>query len=354
MRVIQAQKFALFSLAMLAMVLPVSQAWAEQSPAELLRRVELAVNNSSYRGTLLRSFDGRLETMHVVHRNDNGVVREKLIAMDGEGREIIRNGDELLCIFPRRRIVLIESAAGSSNSFVRLPAAVTEIDNFYDFSLRGQERIANRKALLFVVAPRDGFRYGHRLWVDAKTLLPLRMQLVSDNSRIVEEVRFTDVEIDIEIGDEAFTSAIDTTDFKWIRGASLQQGVGADVADADSISLAPQEMVAWPEEQAAGFRLSAARRQTTDEQGRVSQQLVFTDGLASVSVFLESRPEQAGSVNAEMQSRLGAAHSYQRSVGSRTVTVVGEVPAKTVRLLGRQAELRMRASELSLAPSKDR
>lgn len=325
-----ARAFAAWSLALTA-----GCALAQQAPDQLLQSISDALNNTNYRGTLIQSVDGRINTMHVMHSNTDGVVREKLLAMDGEGREIVRTGAELVCLFPRSRLKLIETNAMPSNAFVRLPASAGELSQFYALEEKGVERIAGRQAVQYFLRPMDRFRYGHRLWVDQETLLPLRMQLVS-RTRIIEETRFTDIEIGVEIPPELFVSSIDSEGFRVIR-ASDAPGPAIPISAKSGAGDAATAARKWPQEPYPGFKLRATETRTVSINGQVTRRLVFSDGIASVSVFIAARP--AGDEDeATRLSRLGAAHSLQRRIGNNTVTLVGEVPAETLRMLAAGAE----------------
>ncbi len=313
---------------------------AQQTPDEFLQSVSDALNTASYRGTLIQSADGRIATMHVMHSNIDGVVREKLVAMDGEGSEILRTGDELICLLPEQKLKLIESNNVPSSAFARLPAGVSQLNEFYTLEDRGADRIAGRPALQYFLRPRDQFRYGHRLWVDRDSLLPLRMQLVS-RSRIIEEVRFTDVEVGIEIPEDDFMSSIDSTDFKVIR-ASAAPVPTPTVGAKSAAKVSDNESRGWPVEPYPGFKLRATQTRTVSINGQVTQRLVFSDGLATISVFIGARPAQGGDdADAAKVARLGAAHSLQRRIGNNSVTLVGEVPAETLRMLAAGAERQM-------------
>ncbi|MEM7611938.1 MAG: MucB/RseB C-terminal domain-containing protein [Pseudomonadota bacterium] len=317
-----------------------------QSADALLQRISDAVNSMNYRGTLIRSVDGRINSMLVIHSNDDGLVRERLVAMDGEGREIIRVGDELICLYPNRRVKLIETNATPSNAFVRLPAVLSDLNRFYQIEARGRDRIANRRALKYLVRPRDAYRYGHQLWVDEKTMLPLKMQLLS-RSRVIEEIRFSDIEIGIEIPEQAFVSEIDSSEFRVIRAGTMpntMRPTSTETLTAAPASATEMSGGEWPAEASPGFRLRAKQTSVVTINGQVTQRMVFSDGLATVSVFIGSRPsgDNAQSERRTSQTaRMGAAHSYQRQVGNKTVTLVGEVPVETLQMLAEQAERQM-------------
>ncbi|MEL6448051.1 MAG: MucB/RseB C-terminal domain-containing protein [Pseudomonadota bacterium] len=321
-------------------------ALAQQTPDALLERISAAVSDITYSGTMIRSVDNNISTLRVMHSNRDGVIREKLVAQDGEGREVIRNGDQLICLFPEQRIKLIESDTGPASSLVRLPLAASELQRYYVLEDDGPARVAGRKVQRYFIKPRDGLRYGHRLWVDSETMLPLRMQMIG-RSRVVEEIRFTNIDIGIDIPDAEFESDIDSTDFKVIRASAgpSPQATSTSVA-ADTVARSE----GWPAEASPGFRFRATMTQTVRVNGQVAQRVVFSDGLATVSVFIAARRADPQSSKPQTQmARIGAVHSYQRDMGDKTVTLMGEVPEATLRQVADLAEKQLMGASAPVA-----
>ena len=96
---------------------------AENEPNQWLARMTVAVETISYEGTVIRISDGRAEALKVVHTVSDGVVREKVISQEGDGLEIIRNGNEVHCILPDRKSVLVDEWNDQSTLFSTLPSS---------------------------------------------------------------------------------------------------------------------------------------------------------------------------------------------------------------------------------------
>lgn len=327
---------------LLIFAIPVA-ALADPAATRILREVSRSLDTVNYRGTIVRSFDGRLETLKVAHRNDDGFIREKMVALDGEGREIVRRGEEVLCIFPKNKLVLVESAGAVPGAFSRLPAATSQIERHYTLWVAGYERVAGRKSVKVVVRPNDDYRYGHRLWADKATYLPLRMQLVDGRERIIEEIRFTDVEIGVAVPDESLAPGVATDGFRWVR----QDGTGPVRERLEMlVNIGTED---WSADDQAGFSLTDSQMEKLGGPDRVAHRLTFSDGIATVSVFIEPRTDE-DRADRQADSQMGAAHSHRRIVGNRKVTVVGEVPAETVRLLAESAARRLESGAAETAP----
>ncbi|MEM7763262.1 MAG: MucB/RseB C-terminal domain-containing protein [Pseudomonadota bacterium] len=294
-----------------------------------LDTISTAVNSTNYRGVLIRTTGGQSNAMRILHSNDDGFIREKLVAMDGEGREIIRTGNELICLLPSRRIKIVDTNAVPSNAFSRLQAATEALGDYYTLQSLGKDRVAGRTALRYYIQPSDQFRYGHHFWIDAETSMPLRMQLVNGR-RVIEEIRFVDIAVGVEISEAEFESDTDSRDFKVMQAMSPRPGAVTDESPRARVTNISGR-------NSLGFRLDKEQMQLVEINGRKTQRLVFSDGLVTVSAFIEQRPD-TDRVRRSQVASMGAAHSYQAVGSGLSVTVVGEVPAETLRIIAEKAE----------------
>lgn len=305
---------------------------AQDAPESLLQQINDAMRELNYEGTIVRSADGQLATLHVTHRFQDGISREKLVTMDGERREFLRTGDELICLLPQQRMKFVDRTAGASNAFTRLPSVTENIGLYYDLVALGTDRVAGRKALRYFIRPKDTFRYGHSLWVDAETLLPLRMQLLNANKKI-EEIRFTDVEIGGEIAETDLQSSIDDTDFEvsYADSGDMTRPRVSEVSDiATTTDTKPKPMLPGM----SGFTLRGGQSRMVQVNGHTVQRFEFSDGIATISMFVATGSGEARSAH----GKIGATNTVQRSVGNATLTLVGEVPMSTLTMLAEQAE----------------
>ena len=171
-------------------------AFAERvDPNELLNRMGAAVQSTSYEGTVIRIQDGKAEALKVVHTVTDGVIHEKVVAQEGNGLEIIRIGNEVHCILPDRRSVLVEEWDDQSTLFSTLPSSEVRFGSEYDVSIVREERVAGRQTILVAIRPHDVYRYGHRIWLDTETSFPLQTQLISEDGDALEQVKFADISL---------------------------------------------------------------------------------------------------------------------------------------------------------------
>lgn len=308
-------------LVLLAGLLACTAAFAAEAVRDWLARMETAIESLSYEGTFVHRSDGRMETMHVVHRARDGEVAERLYSRDQPGREVIRSNDKVTCIFPDRRAVLVEWRKAGERSPLRaaLPRYSEEVARWYEFRDLGWDRKLGREVKVVEIRPRDDARYGHRLWLDAETAMPMKVQLLDQDGEPVEEVQFVSIELPADIPDERLEPAVSVADFTWYERERPE-------AAADAAQPGP----GWTAETVpSGFRLTTSRRQVLPGADHPVDHLVYSDGLASVSVFVE--PSGAAGEGLDGLSRIGGANAWSTVRDGHQITAVGEVPPVTVR-----------------------
>jgi sigma-E factor negative regulatory protein RseB len=310
--------------AWLLCALPVA-ALAEDA-RQWLARMEQAVESTSYEGTFVHMAGDSIETMHVIHRSVDGEVSERLYSRDQPGREILRHNDKVTCIFADQRTVLVERRRDRHGAPLlgALPKDSSEVDSWYEFRSAGDGRKIGRAARIIEIRPRDGFRYGHRLWLDHLTAMPLKIQLLDQRGAAVEQIQFVSMVMPAEISDARLQAGIEVEGFSWYEhDRSPVDFVGAD---------APA--VTWVvEDPPPGFRLTESRVRTLPGADHAVEHMVYSDGLASVSVFVE--PAEATDQALSGLSKMGAAHAFTIILEEQQITAVGEVPPVTVERIAR-------------------
>jgi sigma-E factor negative regulatory protein RseB len=288
-----------------------------QEARDWLERMGRAVDELNYRGTFVHVLDGTVETLHIVHRNADGRSGERIVSLGGPGREIVRQGSLVQGIFPDRRVVLFETRSDVSSLVSALPSQTTDLEPHYEITLGGTDRVAERAVQILEIKPRDEYRYGYRLWLDRETAMPLQSTLIDEQGEVVEQILFTDIEVPADIPADALEPTIDTTGFTTLR-APQSTPLAAEI---------PWRAAAVP----GGFKLSVATQGPMAGSDTPVEHLVYSDGLATVSVFIE-----APATNADVQdgfSTAGSMNAYSLTLRGRKVTAVGEVPRQTVRTI---------------------
>ena len=293
---------------------------ADDQARDLLQRMDRAVGSLNYEGTFVHVVDGKVETMHVVHRVEDGKVTERLVTLDGPSREIIRDDEEVTCIFADQKSVLVERRRGDSPLRAALPRYSDGLEAHYDFvRLRDGMRLG-RKALSFEIRPRDRYRYGYRLWMDDASGMLLKAQLIDIYRRVAEQLMFVSIDLPEAIDAGMVEPTIATEDFTWyVQKESRPAPVDTSGGGWRAANLPP------------GFELTTSTVEMMAGAEHPTRHLVYSDGIASVSVFIE-QPERS-SDQLQGETRIGAASAFSVMVGDFQVTAVGEVPPVTVEMI---------------------
>lgn len=288
-----------------------------QEARDWLARMSRAVDQLNYRGTFVHVLGGTAETLYVVHHNADGQSGERILSLEGTGREIVRRGDQVQGILPDQRIVLLETRSVVSPLVPALPSTTADLEPHYEITLGGIVRVADRSAQVLEIKPRDEFRYGYAFWLDQATGMPLQSQIVDGEGQIVEQILFTDIEVPAEVSLEALESTIDTEGFTLLAAP-----------EATSLAVAiPWRAASVP----GGFKLSVATQSPIAGSDTPVEHLVYSDGLATVSVFIEDPKTQAEV--GEGFSSVGSTNAFSLTLRGRKVTAIGEVPRQTVRTI---------------------
>jgi sigma-E factor negative regulatory protein RseB len=296
----------------------------EYTPTGWLERMDQALNSRNYDGTFAHWQGGRVEMLRIIHRVQDGTVSERLASLDGSGREFIRTGASLSCYLPDRRTVLVEQRP-AEESLVSFPTVNDQTATFYDIREVGHMRLNRRDTHVIAVSPKDEYRYGYQLWIDESTAMPLKSQLIDARGQVIEQIVFANLTLSARIPDSAFRPEISTEGFQWLRNdATPHPQAGAGTIAWSVTSLPP------------GFRMSVRSAQSLPGSVGTVDHLVFTDGFASVSVFVERQPAPSGQPPVPESATVGSSSAFSTVVDGHKITAVGEVPPATVRYIAGQ------------------
>jgi sigma-E factor negative regulatory protein RseB len=288
-----------------------------RSPEQWLQVVQQAARRLDYAGTMVYQQGTDVRMSKVVHVFDGQVSHERLQPMDGRPREFIRRADEVKCLIPEARRVVVERKS-RAESFPGFTAAGTaELLQHYSVRIVGRERVGGLDCQVLEIKPHESDRYGYRLWVDRASGLLIRSQTLNERGEALEQMAFADVRI----------GGIDRD--------QLKPSWSTDGWKVDEVAHRPIDLreQGWRLLPPSGFRpLYAVRRPMAGGQ---ALQAVYSDGLASLSVFIEPASATASS---EALPQRGPINGFVRRMGDSVVTVVGEIPADTARSVAQAAE----------------
>ncbi len=290
---------------------------------DMLRAMNRALEETTYRGVLVHVHDRDLDAIEIVHQG-GADRRERLYSLTGEPREVIRGPRGVTCILPRQRTIMVDHSLPQGPAGEGLTMAPERLGRHYRFRMEGSDRVAGLETLVIVIEPRDAYRYGHRFWVDARTHLPLRSELFTHEGRLLARLMYASIEYLERLPDEAFAPRLTGEGFRTLRNRPVEHPV--DEAGQPQEASRPAVRIHWVP---PGFLRTAHRWHGMPMSESAVEHLLYSDGLASFSIYVEQGPS-SGTRRLEGTAAMGSVHASGRRMGSLHVTVVGEVPAATV------------------------
>lgn len=293
-----------------------------RSVNEWLTRMHEASRQRSYTGTLVVSAGAAMAASKIWHVCDGTQQMERVDTLTGAPRSTIRRNKEVITFVPEAKIAFVEKrdSLGVFPEMLRTPSNL--IPQFYSAREVGVQRVAGHLADMVEILPRDDLRFGYRIWSEQQTGLVVKLQTLGEQGAVLEQVAFSELQLDAPVSMEKLARLMKDTRGYEVHKPTLKK----TTAEAEGWRL---------KEPVPGFTaMSCHTRETpgaaaTTGSGMAPMQWVFSDGLASVSLFVEPFDPQRHTQ--ESSAVVGATHSVNRRVGDHWLTVLGEVPAPTLR-----------------------
>jgi sigma-E factor negative regulatory protein RseB len=304
---------------------PAARAQSNPDAVNWLRKIYTATDRLSYTGTFVYQQGEQVETSRLTRLVDATGVHERLEALDGTPREIVRVNEEVQCYIPSTMTLKVDRQL-ETRPFPAMRADVSDIPEHYDVRPGGSERIAGYDCQAIVLEPKDKFRYGHKLWADANTGMLLKARTLNERGEVVEQFAFTELRIGGKIDRDKVRSKFAGKGRDWRVEHS-------GIVEANLASLGWALRALPP-----GYKKVTEVKRSVGAARDVGQ-IVVSDGLAAVSVFIEPAASRTEPVQLGL-ARQGAVNVYVRRIEDHVVTVVGEVPAESVRQIAHNVEYR--------------
>jgi len=291
-----------------------------------LQRMAMSAQALSYSGTFVYQSGLRSETSRITHSIDGDHDIEYIEMLDGSPREVIRIGDEVRCYLPESRRVVIERRIARPRFPSLLPNGMADLADYYVIQRVAPDRIAGFDTQPVLIEPRDGLRFRRQLWIDRKSGLLLKEESYDPSGEPRESFAFTELRV----------GAVDRDAIK-ARYAHLEAGWKTqDVRVSVNQAADGQWLFHYP---LAGFRRVANMTRKVNAGAPDSVQMVFSDGLAAVSLFIESISPDAPKQPAGEFS-MGAVNVYKRPLGKYLLVLMGDIPAPALKKFGDGIESR--------------
>jgi sigma-E factor negative regulatory protein RseB len=291
-----------------------------------LTRMQEASRQRAYTGTLVVSAGSVMSASRIWHVCDGVQQMERIETLTGAPRTTIRRNNEVITFVPDAKTAWIEEreSLGLFPDLLRTPA--NAIPKYYEVRETGVQRVAGHLADVVEILPRDPLRFGFRIWSEQKTGLVVKLQTLGERGAVLEQLAFSELQLDAPVRMDKLRKMMkDTRGYEVVRPA---------------LKKTTPEAEGWHVKEAVpGFlRMSCHTRESGDanEVSSVPMQCVFSDGLASVSLFVE--PLDARRHGPGTSAVMGATHSLGMRLGNHWLTVLGEVPPATLQRFAQALE----------------
>jgi sigma-E factor negative regulatory protein RseB len=299
---------------------------APNDPLDWLQRAVQASRSASYAGTFVHINGDRISTVRITHVNASGDETERVEPLDGPPHEIVRRNEEMFCYFPDAKTVRLDRRITARFFPSILRGTADTIAKSYDVKLGKSERVLGYDCQWIRLDPRDGLRYPQRMCAEVNTGLVIRAKIFDDHRHVIEQYTFTDLRLGQQVARSDVKSIFEARVKRWTTDAQPRDEAktvetGWVVADAPK-----------------GFQKVTELKRTLPGRPQPVSQIVYTDGVASISVFVE--PNAAPVRTTEAATEEGTTTFFVRPMGDQVVTVLGEVPLATAQQVGRSVTRR--------------
>lgn len=321
-----------FLVGLLSLVF-VGQVHAQASSPQLgvegwLARLQEAASRRTYTGTFVVTAADRLSSARIWHVSEGLQNIERVDALSGVPRTVFRRNDEVLTLLPQSHMAISEKRQSLGQFPDWLSRADASIAQHYELRPLGLDRVAGWEADVAKLIPKDGWRFGYRVWTERISGLVLKLQTVGLDQSILEQAAFSDMQLASSLSIGKLSAMMNEVQGYRIKKSELM------------LTTADQEGWDW-KAVVPGFKLVSCYKRDIPQRvpGASGMQCAFTDGLAGVSMFIE--PFDAARHGRPMSHdafAMGATRMQMQRVGDWWLTAVGEVPQPTLQQLARSFE----------------
>ena len=289
----------------------------------LINKMLSNVGAINYQGTFVFMHNDQLHSMRIIRGVVDGEVKERLTSLSGEPREVVRDDETVTCVWPNRHLVTVDPSSANHGIPTIVPRELESLTQSYQVKSGPLSRIAGHNCRVLAIKPIDQFRYGYELCIEPETGMLLRSKMIHPRGRLLEEVMFTHVEYLDSVDHVNFDLENGIDDFTWRR--SKQPGELSQLNESEHKGWRVSKLP-------PGFSVNKISQRLMSTSDEPVHHMVVSDGVASVSVFI-IKPRQSKRLF-EGLSRRGSINAFSRGFDDHQITVLGEVPNETVKMIG--------------------
>ncbi len=306
-----------------------------------LNKIQYAGKKINYSGIYSYQQAHLMRASRVTHVSDGTNDIEKIETLDGRAMEYIRKNEEITCYLPDAKILLLENITKQEWFPAKFSVDSASLKKYYNIKKGEVGRVAGFDCQVIVLSPKDNLRYGYKLWAEKSSGLLLRAQTINEKKEIVDQISFNAIRIG-DIDKNQVKPSYENTKGWHLESAALQK---ADTTGWTVTSVPPgfkktheiKRLISHSstKNNHAG-RNSGGNIGNPQLYSREVSQIVYSDGLSAISVFIE--PHTPNRTDSTLQQ--GAINITSKRHGNFWLTVVGAVPPLAIKNLSNSIEFR--------------
>ncbi|NOQ76504.1 MAG: outer membrane lipoprotein-sorting protein [Methylococcaceae bacterium] len=294
---------------------------SEMNGVQWLKNMSQAMKALNYQGTVAFFKNGRLDTMKYFHVSENEREQERLLSLNSPMREVIREAGTVRCVFKKTKKNVLNHRPINDSFIIDLPDDFSNITSAYQLMIKDEESVAMLPAYVLSIEPIDEYRYRRKIWIDKASFLPLKTEVYDLSGVTVEQVVFTDIEVGLKLAFVNIDNESKDVDVKHVHRSKL--------APINEASFILQNLP-------LNFHLVFFTQMNRENSTSAVEHALLSDGFSSVSVYKEAK----ASDTQEGLQTLGSVKSFTQVVDGFQITVMGEVPARTVQFIAQGVKLK--------------
>lgn len=294
---------------------------AELKVQQWMENMSSAMETLDYQGTVAFFKNGRLDTMKYFHASDNGSQQERLLSLNSPMREVIREAGKVRCVFKKSKEIVVNHRPVSGSFIIDLPVDFSSVKPVYQLQALDEESVAMLPAYVVSIVPKDQYRYARKVWIDKASFLPLKSEVYDLSGATVEQVVFTEIQVGNKL---AFVDVAEE-----VKGAKIKHLHQTELLPIDQAGFVVQNLP-------LNFQIVFFTKMDAKDVSQSVEHLLLSDGFSSVSVYREAKAKDTE----EGMQTLGSVKSFTKIVDGFQITVLGEVPARTVKFIAQGIKLK--------------
>jgi sigma-E factor negative regulatory protein RseB len=281
-----------------------------------LAQAQEATRGRSYTGTLVVSAGEDLSVSKVWHVCDRTTQMERVDSLSGPARTTIRRNADVITFLSDKKLAYTEQRESLGLLPMRWRSSGESMDRWYRLRELPQQRVAGHDARVVEMLPNDTHRWAYRIWTEVQTGIVIKLQTLDSRGAVLEQVAYSELQLNAPVSMQALEQRMNNTEGYVVKPRTLKKQQWPAF-----VRHKPEPL--W------GFApMSCYQRADGDDASNARAHCVFSDGLASVSLFVE--PLRAQATLSPQQTVRGATQVVTQSVGPYWVSAMGEAPPDTL------------------------